>query len=82
METVNEVVGVRADFVGGKIRPIQFVWRSRQYKIGRVPLTFKRQDGNHKYLCFSVDCSGMMAELVMDLDTFSWRIGKCAPSYI
>ena len=82
MEIINESVGVRADFVGGKVRPVQFVWRGRQYPVRQISLTFARTDGNRRYLCFSVDVGGMMVELAMDRQDFSWRIAACAPSYM
>ncbi len=81
METMNELVGVRADFVSGKVRPVQFVWRGRQYKVVKVPLVYPRTDGGRKYLCFSVDVGGMLVELAWDLTALSWRIIKCLPSY-
>ncbi len=63
MEYLNELVGVRLDFSGGKIKPLQFVWRGREYLIKQVPLIYSRSDGGRKYLCFSVDVGGMLAEL-------------------
>lgn len=80
MEVVNELVGVRVDFVSGEVRPIQFVWRGRQYRVQRVPLVFSRTDAGRKYLCFSVDVGGMLAELVMDRQDLVWRISRLTPN--
>ncbi len=82
MEVVNERIVVGVEFAPGKVMPRWFEWKGREYLVKRVPMVFERKDGGRKYLCFSVDASGMMAELVMDREDLSWRIGRCAPSYI
>lgn len=78
---MNELITVRADFASGKVQPIQFVWRGRQYKVLKIPLVYPRSDGGRQYLCFSADVGGMLVELAWDLKEFSWRIIKCLPSY-
>ncbi|KKT97424.1 MAG: hypothetical protein UX80_C0009G0032 [Candidatus Amesbacteria bacterium GW2011_GWA2_47_11b] len=68
-------------FSQGKVKPETFWWNGREYQVERIPLIFERKDGGRKYLCFSVDCGGMIAELVMDKEDLTWRLIKCAPSY-
>ena len=81
MEIMNERIVVGVEFALGKVVPRWFEWKGREYQVKRVPMVFERKDGGRKYLCFSVDASGMMVELVMDKEELSWRIGRCAPSY-
>ena len=66
-------------FGQGKVRPEVFWWNGREYKVKQIPLVFERKDGGRKYLCFSVDCGGMMAELQLDLQNFQFSIGQIRP---
>lgn len=79
---INERVEVIVRFGGGKVIPVSFEWKNRKYEVKSVPMRFERRDGERKYLCFNVSTEGMMAELVMDRESFDWRIAKCEPYYI
>ena len=68
-------------FINGKVQPETFWLNGREYRVKSIALVFERSDGGKKYLCFSVDTGGMLAELVMDKADFSWRVAKCQPSY-
>lgn len=68
-------------FDQGKIKPEMFWWNGREYKVKQAPLVYERKDGGRRYLCFSVDTGGMMAELVMDRESLVWRVTRCVPSY-
>lgn len=82
MENVNERINVIMKFSAGGARPITFEWRGKEYQVQRVALMFDRENGGRRYTCFSVDTGGMVTELVMDRQDWSWRITKCAPSYM
>lgn len=82
MDNINERIGVIVKFSNGKTVPIVFDWRGQRHNIKRISLVFDRADGGRRFLCFSVDTGGMIAELVMDRQDFVWRIAKCAQSYI
>lgn len=77
---LNAQCSMLVRFEKGKIRPVGFVREGREYQVKAIPLIYERKDGGRRYMCFNVDCGGMMAELVWDLQNFQWRVGKCAPS--
>ncbi len=68
-------------FSQGKVKPEVFWLNGREYRVRDITLVFERSNGGRKYLCFAVDTGGMMAELVMDKQNFSWRVARCQPSY-
>ena len=54
VEALNEAVKVRADFQGGKIRPLLIRRGDRVYKVKRVNGAWEDLEGRHKIYWFSV----------------------------
>ena len=67
-------------FGGGKVKPEEFELNGRWYRVKQITLVWQKQDGQRKYMCFSVDTGGMLAELLWDRQSQDWRIGQCVPS--
>lgn len=76
---INERVEVLVRFGEGKVIPVSFEWKNREYRVKSVPLIFERSDGGRKYLCFSVETGGMMVELRWDLQNFQFSITQTSP---
>ena len=79
MIVIGERINVGVEFALGKVTPRWFEWKGREYLVKRVPMVFERQDGGRRYLCFSVDTGGMLAELTMCRDDFNWLLTKTSP---
>ena len=69
-------------FGGGKVKPEEFELNGRWYRVKQITLVWQKQDGQRKYMCFSVDTGGMLAELRMDLQNFQFSIFNFQPSGI
>ncbi len=76
MERINEPIQVLAKFKKGKIYPLKFSWRGRNYQVQRVDFIHFTHQGEAKIFFFSAICSEANCQLIFNSQTFSWRLGK------
>ncbi|HUV71715.1 MAG TPA: hypothetical protein VMW25_01770 [Clostridia bacterium] len=73
---INEKIRVVTIFGQGKIKPILFSWRNRNYKILQTVFSYSKNIGQDKIFYFSVDTPGGLFELSFNREKFSWEITK------
>jgi len=74
--TVQEKIRVVSLFEQGKMKPILFSWRHRNYKILQIAFTYFKNKGEERIFYFTVDTGGAMFELAFSQQKFSWEITK------
>jgi len=75
IEAVNEAVKVRADFQGGKIRPLLVRRGDRVYRVDRVNGSWEDREGSHKIYWFSVTVdSGDVLRVCLKSGDMVWWI--------
>lgn len=75
-EEINESIQIVAKFEKGKLSPLHFSWRGRNYRIERVEFVHFRHQGKAKLYFFSAIGAEANYELIFNSQTFSWRLGK------
>jgi len=67
IEYLNGPVKVRADFEGGRARPLLFKRGRQIFRVERLAASWEDRDGGARILYFSVESSGAVYQL-------SWRV--------
>jgi hypothetical protein len=67
IEYLNEPIKVRADFEGGRARPLLFKREGRVYRVDRLAASWEDRDNGAKVFYFSVESEGVVYQL-------SWRV--------
>lgn len=67
IERLNEPVKVRADFEGGRARPLLFKRGERVFRVERLAASWEDRDGGAKVFYYSVESEGAVYQL-------SWRV--------
>jgi hypothetical protein len=67
VEYLNEPIKVRADFEGGRARPVLFKHSGKIYAVERLAASWEDRDGGAKVLYYSVESEGAVYQL-------SWRV--------
>ena len=67
VEHLNECIKVRADFEGGRARPVMFKRAGRTFKVERLAASWEERDGGDKVIYYSVESHGAVYQL-------SWRV--------
>ena len=73
---INEKIKVVSLFELGKMKPILFSWRNRNYKILETVFSYSKNKGKDKIFYFSVNTGGSVFELAFNQQKFSWEITK------
>ena len=73
-EEINEMVKVRAEFEKGRLTPLFFSWRGREYRVAGVDFTHEQKDGTFKVCYFSLTGGGNRYWLSFNTRTFIWRV--------
>lgn len=76
IEEINEPIQVVVKFDKGKLCPLCFFWRSRDYLIKKVEFVHFCHQGSAKLYFFSVVSQEANYQLVFNSQTFSWRLNK------
>jgi len=72
---VEEPVDVSAVFRSGKMRPMVFIWRNRNYKIHRVLGSYRSMKGRYLEIYYSVMSeTPEVYELRFSTDGMSWSL--------
>ena len=75
VQELQEPVKVRADFQGGKIRPILFRRGERVYPIRRINTSWEDREGTHKNYYFAVSVgSGEVFHLSLRTGDMVWYL--------
>jgi hypothetical protein len=74
--SINEKIRVVSLFEMGKMKPILFSWRNRNYKIRQTVFSYSKNVGKDKVIYFSVDTGGAVFELAFNQQKFSWEVSK------
>jgi hypothetical protein len=67
IEYLNEPIKVRADFEGGRARPLLFKHGERTFRVERMAAFWEDREGGAKVLYYSVEAEGAVYQL-------SWRV--------
>lgn len=74
---IGEPVDVSVVFRRGKIRPVAFRWRNRDYRVSRVTGTHREMRGQFLKLYFMVAAGGAdVYELSLTTDGMIWKLNK------
>ncbi len=72
---IGETIDVSAVFLGGHLRPVSFLWRSRKYKVKEVFGRYHDYLGKSKRFNFAVGTgSGDVFEICLDTATMTWEL--------
>ncbi|MCL5091153.1 MAG: hypothetical protein M1514_04035 [Patescibacteria group bacterium] len=74
--SINESIRVISLFEEGKIKPLLFSWRKRNYKILKTVFSYSKNIGQDKVFYFSVDTGGGVFELEFNREKMGWKINK------
>lgn len=74
LEKLDESIDVIVSFKSEKVLPVFFKWRNKTYKVEKLNLTHKKQDGNDKVYYFSVSDKANYFCLAFFTRDLSWRI--------
>ena len=75
LERLNEAVKVRADFHGGRVRPLLIRRGGRELKVERVTARWEERRGAHKIHYFSVQvASGDVYQLEFSSGDLLWKL--------
>jgi hypothetical protein len=67
IEHLNEPIKVRADFEGGRARPLLFKRGIKVFRVERLAASWEDRDGGARIFYFSVESEGAVYQL-------SWRV--------
>jgi len=73
---IDENIRVISLFENGKMKPILFSWRGRNYKVLRTVFSYSKNAGREKIFYFSIDTGGAIFELAFNQERFLWKITK------
>ena len=76
IEILNEPIKVRADFVGGMIRPLSFKRKRQVFRIGQVNARWEDRQAQHKCYFFAVEAEGNIFELHLDSGEMTWYLDR------
>lgn len=72
---LHEAVKVRADFQGGRIRPLLFRRGERVYAVRRVNTSWEDREGKHKNFFFAVSVdSGEVYQISLRTGEMVWYL--------
>jgi len=63
VEYLNEPIKVRADFEGGRARPVLFKHAGRVYAVERLAAAWEDREGGARVLYFTVEAAGAVYQL-------------------
>jgi len=74
---IGEPVDVSVVFRRGKIRPVAFEWRNRNYRVSRITGTHREMRGQFLSLHYLVMAGGSdVYELSLTTDGMLWKLNK------
>jgi len=73
---IKEKIRVVCLFENGRIRPLVFFWRNRNYKILRTAFAYSKNLGREKIFYFSVESNNETLEISFNREKFSWTLEK------
>ena len=72
-ETIDEAVAVRADFQGGRVKPVAFNRKGRELRVTRINARWVDRAGRHPRFYFSVTAeSGDVYQLHLHAADLVW----------
>lgn len=74
LEKINEPIDVLVNFNKTKVMPTFFKWRGKTYRIEKLNLVHKENDGNDKIYYFSVSDRTNFFRLAFSTRDLSWKI--------
>lgn len=75
-ESLDEVIDCTALFKNGKIYPLEFVLKNRNYCIKKVNYAWQERQGAARISLFSVSTGTENYQLSFNNSTFGWRLDK------
>ncbi len=76
-EDIADPIEVIALFRGGKMRPLKFRWRNREYKVERVNGGWMTDEGRCRFYHYSVMSDGPdVYEISYNSEKFHWLIDR------
>jgi hypothetical protein len=73
-EILNDLVDVRVDFAGRRVKPTSVRWGSREYPMERVNLIHSTKEGETRIFYFSVSDKSTFMKLRLDTSILEWRL--------
>jgi len=73
-EILNDLVDVRVDFAGRRVKPTSVHWGSREYPMERVNLIHSTKEGETRIFYFSVSDKTTFMKLRLDTSILEWRL--------
>jgi hypothetical protein len=72
-ETIDEAVAVRADFQGGRVKPVAFKRKGRELRVTRINAHWVDRAGRHPRFYFSITAeSGDVYQLHLHAADLVW----------
>lgn len=76
VETLDEVIKVRADFTGGQVTPLLFKREGRVFRVRKVCARWEDRQRESRRCFFSVEAEGNIYEIHLDTGTMAWRLDR------
>ena len=74
VEYLNEPIKVRADFEGGRVRPILFKHGGKVFAVERLAAAWEERDGGGKVFYYSVESQGAVYQLSWHVQDGLWYL--------
>jgi len=76
IEEIGEAIRVRADFAGGKARPVEFRWGRRNYRVKTINGEWADRHGDGYSLHYSVQAGGETYFLHFSSNDVQWWLDR------
>lgn len=73
-QELDDAIQVAATFTNGRLSPVKFVWRAREYKVVQINLTYSRFEGRAKIYYFAVSDGANFFKLRFDSHSLAWSL--------
>jgi hypothetical protein len=73
---VHESIEVSAVFVGGRLKPVSFMWKRRHYKVSVVTGMYRYFVGSAKCYGYTVQSGDEIYEIALNTGDMVWHLEK------
>ncbi len=74
LEQINDPIEVISSFKEGKIRPLKFLWKGREFLVSKINLTYHHFEGRVKIYYFAVSDSANYFKIQFNSDSLNWTL--------
>jgi hypothetical protein len=73
-QEINDPIEVAGIFKTGKLIPLKFLWKGREYAVKQINLTYHHFEGKVKIYFFTVSDNANYFKLQFNSDTLGWTL--------